>query len=70
MRIAQRKVISWIESGELVAYNIATHRDKRPVYRIERKDFDRFWSSRATVPPTPTPPRRNRGTRAPVREFV
>jgi hypothetical protein len=68
--VAPQKIISWIKSGELTARNVATSTSTRPIYRIARADFDRFWSARASVPPTPAPPRRNRGTRAPVREFV
>jgi hypothetical protein len=59
LTIAHPKVLSWIDSGELVACNIATRASTRPVYRIRRPDFDKFMSERSTAPAAPvTAPRR------------
>jgi hypothetical protein len=70
--IAVAKVHAWIVSGALAAANLATSTDKRPVYKIQRSDWDKFWASRAVVPATAPPePRTRRANRlAPVRDYV
>jgi hypothetical protein len=69
--VASAKIIAWIHSGELAARNIATTTTKRPIYRIARADFDKFWNSRAAVP-APIAPARSRRARSSsaVKEFV
>ena len=48
--VATVKIVAWIRTGELTARNIATDTSKRPIFRIERGDWDRFWATRATSP--------------------
>jgi hypothetical protein len=73
LAIAPPKVLSWINSGELVACNIATRASTRPVYRIRRADFDKFMSERSTAPPAPSPapsPAPRRRAKSACKSFV
>lgn len=58
--VAEKKVIHWIDSNELTAANVGTVRGKRPVYRIRREDFDRFWAARSSAAPVKQSKRRPR----------
>ena len=69
LRVAPPKILSWIKSGELTARNIGTDPTKRPIYRIDRADFDAFWSGRATTAPR-VPSKRRRAQSANVKSFV
>ena len=62
------KVLTWINNGELRAFNAATAKDGRPRYLIDEDDVAAFEQSRSTVQtPTPKPaPRKRR----PVKQYV
>lgn len=47
--VAVGKVLTWINSGELVAINLATKRSNRPRWAIQRDDLDAFLRSRRSV---------------------
>ena len=49
--IASNKILTWIRDCQLVAFNIATRTTTRPIFRIDRADFDNFWNGRRTSPP-------------------
>lgn len=59
-KISVRKVLYWIESGELEAINHATRRSNRPLWKISPDALSRFDRSRSSRPSTPVslPPRR------------
>ena len=48
--ISDRKVLDWIESGELRAINAATRPDGRPRYLIDGRDVEAFERRRAVNP--------------------
>jgi hypothetical protein len=60
--IATNKITAWIKSGELKAINVATSRDQRPRYLIDRADIEAFERARLVVPEQPPRPRRTRQT--------
>lgn len=68
--IGPNKVLAWINAGELIAANIATSPTSRPVYRIRRADFDKFWLARSAHPASITPATAPRRRSAAIREFV
>ena len=67
-RVDVHKVRSWIESGELVARNLATSKSTRPIYRITPTDLSAFLDGRASKPVTT--PKRQSKQRPAVREYV
>ncbi len=44
------KVLTWIRSGELVAINVAQKAGRRPRWRIDPADFEKFKLSRKFRP--------------------
>ncbi len=52
------KVIAWIQSGELKAFDAATKRGGKPRYKISLAALELFEASRSIVPPVATAPRR------------
>ncbi|TWU24776.1 helix-turn-helix domain-containing protein [Bythopirellula polymerisocia] len=48
--VAPKKVIDWIEAGELTALNLATRADQRPRYFIEDTALESFKRSREVLP--------------------
>ena len=51
------KVLNFIRSGELRAFNVASKTSKRPRYRISMSEVERFeQETRAAAVPTRTPP--------------
>ncbi len=54
------KVHGFIQSGELVAIDLATKRGGSPRYKIDIDDLEAFEQSRRVVPPAPKPRRRRR----------
>lgn len=65
---SEDKVLRWIQSGELVAYNFATKRTSaRGRWKTTREHLDAFILSRKTSAPVP---RRRRGALPPVESFV
>ena len=66
--VTPEKVINWIRSGELPAFNAAENPAGRPRYRISREDMETFKARRSVakrrqIPkPRPLPP--------PAEEFV
>jgi hypothetical protein len=71
-RVAPRKICRFIESGELVAINIASRLNgEKPRWRITPEalaDFERRRSSSATAP-TKQPARRRRNESAVIQFF-
>lgn len=64
----ERKILSFIASGELPAHNIALHPGKRPRWRISSADFEAFLQRRRTSP-SPARPARKRKQAGNVIEF-
>ncbi len=56
LRVNRDKVLGWINSGRLLATNIAAKQGGRPRYRIARADLDSF-TKRRTPQPRPRPKR-------------
>ena len=54
------KVVRWIRSGELPAFNAATHTGGRPRYLIDLADIAIFEQRRSVTPPTQAPRRRRK----------
>lgn len=49
LRVRHMKVLAWIHSGQLKAFNVAEKQGGRPRYRIHRQDFDDFVTCRSVV---------------------
>lgn len=56
--VAHKKVLNFIESGELPAVDLSSKRDVKPRWHVRRSDLDEFLARRASRPPTPAPTRR------------
>ena len=68
--VSTAKITSFIKSGELVAMNVATNRDQRPRYLIDRADIEAFERARQVVPDSGKPaPHRRRRSQPGVTEF-
>ena len=48
--VSAAKITAFIKSGELRAMNVATSRDQRPRYLIDRTDIEAFERARQVVP--------------------
>ncbi len=59
-QVSPDKVIGFIRSGELRAFNVAAKPHGRPRWRISAADAVAFEQRRAAIPPLPTPRRRTR----------
>ena len=64
------KVLNFINSGELVAINLAQELGGNPRYKIYLSEVERFEQSRSTKPAEKTPRRRRRAPAAPGKEYV
>lgn len=61
MGVSEDKVLGWIASGELKAFNAAqSSKGKRPRWRITREEIAKFQQDRMAQPPIPKPKRRRR----------
>ena len=49
-RIRVGKVLRWIRSGELCAFNVAEKMGGRPKYRVSREDLELFKNRRSVQP--------------------
>ncbi len=59
--ISGDKVRSWIASGQLTAYNLATSlRGAKPRWRILREDLETFLAGRRATGPAPRQQRRQK----------
>lgn len=59
--VSEDKVLQWIHSGELRAFNAAVDADgDRPRWRISLEEIERFMEARANKPPQPKPPKKRR----------
>ena len=56
------KVLRWIRSGELRAFNAAATTSGKPRYLIDLADIVAFEQSRAVAPPDPPQRRRKKNT--------
>lgn len=56
-----RKVLAWIEAGELRAVNMAASRSGRPRWRISPESIEAFEASRTNPAVKTTPSKRRRG---------
>lgn len=63
------KVVGWIDSGELEAFNVANAGSKRPRWRITQEALDDFLRRRASRPASPKPARRRQRRTPDVIEF-
>jgi hypothetical protein len=68
-RVDRHKVRHWIESGQLVAHNLATSTSTRPIWRIAAEDLAAFLDSRASKP-VAKPSARKKAASGAVKEFV
>jgi len=67
-RVSEEKVLRWIASGELVAFNVAASTSGRPRWRITQEALDDFIRTRSATPPPQKPTRRKR-QRAEVQQW-
>ena len=67
-RVSVDKIVSFIRSGELQAFDLSTEKKQKKRYRISRDCAERFLASRAITPPPPKPRRRN-GKRTASKEW-
>jgi hypothetical protein len=58
-KIGADKINGFINRGELVAVNVATHTSARPQWRVTPEEVARFEAKRTSAP-TPKPTRRRR----------
>jgi hypothetical protein len=58
--VAAEKVNALINSGQLIAMNLATDPKGRPRYRIYLSEVERFEQARSNKPPAPRAQRRRR----------
>ncbi len=63
LEVTHHKVIAWINSGELEAYDFSENRASRPRWRISQANIDAFLERRASSP-TPPVTRRQRRKKA------
>ena len=70
LSVGKLKVLGWIRSGELRAWNASATRDSRkPRFLVEQTDFEQFKLSRQPIPPAPTSTRRRQTAASGVRKF-
>jgi excisionase family DNA binding protein len=50
-RVKADTVLAWIHAGDLRAVNVASPGCKRPRWRIEPAELDKFLAAREAVPP-------------------
>jgi excisionase family DNA binding protein len=67
--VARDKIMAWIRRGELTAVDLSESRGRRPRYRVDPRELERFLARRATTPP-PAKTARRAPRPANVREFV
>jgi hypothetical protein len=60
--VAPEKILALIESGELLAVNVASAGSSRPRWRISQEAFDQFLQRRQNRPPAPRVQRRRKAT--------
>jgi excisionase family DNA binding protein len=58
LRVRPHKVLAWIHSGQLHAFNVAANPGGRPKYRIDPEELTAFTTRRSEVPPTSARPKR------------
>lgn len=58
--ISQHKMLDLIQSGELIAVNVATSTSTRAQWRISQEALDAFLAARQSRPPAPKPARQRR----------
>lgn len=51
LRVSRNKVLTWIRSGQLRGYNVAT--TGRPKYRVNRADLETFAQVQTPLKPQP-----------------
>jgi len=67
--ISVDKLLHWINTKELPATNVATHRSSRPRWRVNQSDLEAFLAARSNRLNAITTRRRQR-TPSRVKEFV
>lgn len=70
LSVKDDKVLHWISTGELSAFNAATNRGGRPRWRISVEAFEAFQAARAATPKTPVVTRRTRSSPATGRQWI
>ena len=60
LAVKDTKILHWISTGELQAFNAGTSRNGRPRWRISVEAFEAFQAARASVPTSPPTQRRQR----------
>ncbi len=66
LRVRREKIMAWIRTGELRAFNVSTN--FRPRYRIEESELEAFKLRRAAVV-QPKVVRRRRKSLPPVKDY-
>lgn len=60
LSIKSDKILIWIATGELKAFNVATSRNGRPRWRISAEAFEAFQAARSNVQQVKPKARRTR----------
>lgn len=67
--VSTSKINAFIKAGELRAINVATRRDQRPRYLIDREDIEAFERSRQVQPTDPPVRKLQRRSSLGTKEF-
>ena len=68
LAVSVHKILSWIHDGSLTAINVGAKTTARPVFRIQRSDFDAFAAERASKRCAPASKRRR--TPSKIKSYV
>ena len=67
--VSTAKITAFIKTGELRAMNVATSREQRPRYLIDRDDIEAFELARQVVPDAARRATRKRSAQPGVKKF-
>jgi excisionase family DNA binding protein len=68
--VSREVVTKWINSGELVAVNVASNKNGNRRWRIQEEDLESFLKSRSTARPARQQRRRQRYQPLEINEFT
>ena len=60
LRVSPDKIVAWIRSGELRAFNVASEKAMSPRWRVAEADLQTFLDRRSNPAPNPPPQKRAR----------
>ena len=52
--VSRNKVLDWIRSGDLEAFNVSSRPGQKPTYRVTQEQLESFQTRRATIIKKPT----------------